>query len=178
MTHEILDKNLMTALDVTIIYRRRWTVERMYLAMKDLLDLNSLFNCFPAAVGQQVYATAILYNALRLAQSKIAFHSKIPPANLSEQRLFPVLIQNFIKATYMQAGVVLQHKKMAKIFPALTDYDPLDGLNFEHPMLQIRAEEFLVEKRSPVRRKRRFCKGRRGHTAFGKMPGTKKYLKN
>ncbi len=174
----ILDKDIMPALDVASIYRRRWSIERMYLAMKDVLDLNCLFNCTPAAVGQQVYATAILYNALRLAQSKIAIHADILPASLSEQRLFPVLTENFIKATYMQAGVILYHSKMSKEHPALADDDPLEGLDFDHPTLRIRPLEFLVEERSPERRKRRFCKGRRGHTAFGKMPGTKKYLEN
>ena len=68
----VLDSKLLSPIQLLELYRRRWTVERMYLAMKDVLELNHLYNCSPAAVGQQVYATAILYNALRLAQSQVA----------------------------------------------------------------------------------------------------------
>ena len=45
----------------------------MYLAMKDVPELNHLYNCCPPAVGQQVYATAILYNTLRISLSGIIF---------------------------------------------------------------------------------------------------------
>jgi hypothetical protein len=49
-------------------------------------------------------------------------------------------------------------------------------IELDHPSLNIKIRDFLVEKRKGKRRKRRYCKGRARHTAFGKMPGTKKYL--
>jgi hypothetical protein len=171
-----LDPIKLTAMQIIALYRKRWSIERMYLAMKDVLDLNSLYNCSPAAVAQQVYATAILYNALRLAQSKLAEKSGIVPDDISEQKLFPVLIDNFLKATFMEAGAERMFESLAKRLgnPDLERPE----IDLDHPSLNIRIRDFLVEKRSGTRRIRRYCKGRVGHTAFGKMPGTKKYLAN
>jgi hypothetical protein len=171
----VLESSTMSAWDAVKAYRRRWRVERMYLAMKDVLDLNRLYNCSPAAVGQQVYATAILYNALRLAQSKVGQFARICPARLSEQRLFPVLIGNFIKMTYMQLGA---DRLFAQIQAMHTVPLKRPDILYDHPTLAIRAADFLVETRSNKRRKRRFCVGRKGHTAFGKIPGTKCFIKS
>lgn len=74
----ILDPAILTPLQLMALYRPRWSIERMYLATKDVLELNHLYNCSPAAVGQQVCATALLYNTLRLSQSKIAAMSTLP----------------------------------------------------------------------------------------------------
>ena len=60
----VLEPERLSPEQLMAAYQRRWSVERMYLAMKEVLELNHLYNCSPAAVGQQVYATAILYNTL------------------------------------------------------------------------------------------------------------------
>ena len=44
----------------------------MYLGTEDVLELNHLHTCSLAAVGQQIYATAVLYNTLRISHGKIA----------------------------------------------------------------------------------------------------------
>jgi hypothetical protein len=62
---DALDPSVLTPLQLPALHRRRWSVERMYLTMKDIMELKHLDNCSPAAVGQEVYATAILYNTLR-----------------------------------------------------------------------------------------------------------------
>ena len=170
----ILDSKRLSALDVARIYRQRWSIERMYLAMKEVLDLNRLHNSSPAAVGQQVYATAILYNALRLAQSQIAHVSSLSASRLSEQRLFPVLIENFIKMTYMHVGAHRAFIQMQASNPNHQLVYPCFEL--DHPTLAICPDEFIVEPRKGKRRRRRYCPGRVGHTAFGKIPGTKKYV--
>jgi len=68
----VMDLKKLPAHQAIMLYVQRWSVERCFLSMKDTLNLNHLFNASPAAVGGQVFATAILYNALRLAQSQIA----------------------------------------------------------------------------------------------------------
>ena len=76
----------------------------MYLAMKEVLELNHLYNCSPSAVGQQVYATAILYNTLRTSQAQIAATAAVAPEILSVDKLFPTLIDHYIQGTCVALG--------------------------------------------------------------------------
>ena len=100
----VLEPERLMPVQLMAAYRRRWSVERMYLAMKDVLELNSLYNCSPPAVAQQVYATAILYNTLRVSQGKIAATADIAPEMLSVDKLFPTLVDHYIKATCFALG--------------------------------------------------------------------------
>lgn len=115
----VLDPKVLTPIQLLALYRRRWSVERMYLALKDLLELNHLYNCSPAAVGQQVYATAILYNTLRISQAKIAAVADITPEQLSVDKLFPTLIDHYVKATYMAFGAELISERWLAKHPRL-----------------------------------------------------------
>lgn len=170
----VLDPKTLTPSQLLSLYRHRWTVERMYLALKDVLELNHLYNCTPAAVGQQVFATAVLYNALRTAQAKLAEKSGVDADELSFEKLFPALIENLIKVTYMEAGA-------EKMFELLNRRNPKIArpeIEHDHPTLILTVAHFRVEKRKGHRKRRRYCSGRKGQTAFGKIPGTKKYLRN
>jgi hypothetical protein len=146
----------------------------MYLAMKDVLELNHLYNCSPRAVGQQVFATAILYNALRLAQAKVARQAQIKPEMISVEKFFPAVIENFIKLTYMEVGA---ENAMVWMLTANPGLRRPPSIEMTHPSLDLHLRHFLVEKRSNKRRKRRFCQGRKGWTSFSKIPGAKKYVK-
>jgi hypothetical protein len=170
----ILDPKLLTAEQILELYRRRWSVERMYLAMKEILNLNHLFNCSPAAVGQQVYATAILYNALRVSQGQIACVAQIAPEQLSPEKLFPTLTEQYVKATEHVASAYLM---AGKGMPPLRDLSELSrGLDIL-PWLRIRIRDHLLETRSTHRRKRRYCKGRSQATSYRKgVRGGKKLM--
>lgn len=170
----VLDPKLLTPTQLMALYRQRWSVERMYLAMKDVLELNHLYNCSPAAVGQQVYATAILYNTLRLSQAKIAEKSGLAPEELSVDKLFPALIENYIKATYMEAGA----ERMFEMLKAANPKLQRPNMEIDHPTLNIRIRDHLLEKRSENRRERRYCDGRKGWTSYNKIPGAKRLLEN
>jgi hypothetical protein len=168
----VLDPKRLTPVQIMGAYRRRWSVERMYLAMKDILNLNHLYNCSPAAVGQQVYSTGIIYNALRLSQGKIAAAAGIEPELLSPDKLFPVLIDQYVNATILliTMGVLAKEKRLTP--PTLTAADlssKLDAL----PWFRIHVRDFLLEKRSEHRRKRRFCAGRSRVTGYDDIPGGK-----
>jgi len=100
----VLEPERLTPEQMMAAYRRRWSVERMYLAMKEVLELNHLYNCSPAAVGQQVYATAIVYNTLRTSQAQIAATAGVAPEILSVDKLFPTLIDHYLQATSFALG--------------------------------------------------------------------------
>jgi len=169
----VLDPKLLTPQQLLVLYRRRWSVERMYLTLKEVLNLNTLYNCSPAAVGQQVYATAILYNALRVAQGRIAKKAGIAPEMLSPEKLFPVLIEHYIKATELLIAADIMAEREHRRLPDLHEKD-LEMDMF--PWLRIRIRDHLLEKRSQDRRQRRYCKGRAQATSYKLVPGAKKLL--
>lgn len=170
----VLDPSVLTPLQLLALYRRRWSVERRYLAMKDVLELNHLYNCSPAAVGQQVYATAIVYNTLRVSQGKIAATAEIAPEALSVDKLFPTLIEHYIRATYIAFGAEGMFEQMHTKHPRMRRPE----MQIHHPTLRVRIRDHLLEKRSERRRRRRFCKGRARATSYNKIPGAKKFLQN
>jgi hypothetical protein len=170
----VLDPKRLTPIQIMGAYRRRWSVERMYLAMKDILNLNHLYNCSPAAVGQQVYATAIIYNALRLSQAKIAAAAGIAPELLSPDKLFPVLMEHYVRAIDFLAGMHV-FAKMERCGPPDLTADDLKLLDIL-PWTRIHIRDYLLEKRSDHRRKRRFCVGRSRVTGYDDIPGGKRLL--
>src|SRR5712691_10654329 len=68
---------------------RFWSVERMFFDLKEVLNLNRLYAANPHAVAMQVYAAAIVYNALRVAQSDGAAQVGWAPERLSPAKFFP-----------------------------------------------------------------------------------------
>ena len=162
------------------LYGVRWTIERMFLTMKATLHLNRLYNSTPAAVGQQVYATALLYNALRLAQVEVAERLGVPPERLSPEKLFPRLMQRLEQRTWIEVGVVWWEAERRATEPTLRPYDPdaLAAALRHHPKLRLTTADLLCEPRPGKRKKRRFCAGRRRHTSFAKLHGGRRYLKS
>ncbi len=98
----VLDPKILSVEQAVALYRRRWSIERMYLHLKEVLSLNTLFNASPSAVGQQVFATAILYNALRLSQSKIAHTVGIIPERISPEKLFPRVMEKILQLAIVE----------------------------------------------------------------------------
>jgi hypothetical protein len=179
----VLDPALLAAEHLAALYAARWSVERMFLTMKATLHLNRLYNSAPAAVGQQVYATALVYNALRLAQAELAHRLQLAPERLSPEKLFPRLMERLEQRTWIEAGVVWHEERLRATHPevaALPRYDPaaLAADLAHHPRLRLVVADVLCEPRPGKRKKRRYCVGRHRHTTFAKLPGGKRYLKS
>lgn len=172
----VLDPKRLSVDQLLSLYKQRWSVERMYLHLKDVLALNQLFNASPSAISGQVYATAILYNAIRLSQAQLADKIGVLPEDISPDkficRVIAKLTEATIAACYWEAAVErmvdANPDKKLKTVP----FDPAD-----HPRLSLSLDGLLLEKRHPKRRKRRFCKGRKRWTTYKKIPGTKKLLR-
>lgn len=172
----VLDPAQLPAEAAVALYTARWTVECVFRTLKDTLDLGTLFNGSPPAVAQQVYTTAILYNALRVSQAQLATQLGIPPERLSPDRLFPQLIRALVDLTLLENGAhryrdALQAQAPETVLPPVTDLDFTT-----HPDLQLVTRALLVDHRGAdriVRRKRRRWSHR---TSFAKLPGGKQYL--
>lgn len=176
----VLDPDRLGAEEMAELYAHRWTIERMFLTMKSTLHLERLYNSTPAAVGQQLYATALLYNALRLAQLQLAERLAVEPERLSPEKLFPRLMQRLEQRTWIEAGVIWHETLMRRENPSIPRYDPeaLARSLDHHPRLRLDVHDILLEKRKEVRKRRRYCEGRHMHTSFAKLSGGKRYLKS
>ena len=144
----------------------------MYLAVQEVLELElkHLYTCSPAAVGQQAYATAILYNILRTSQARIAATAGIAPEILSVERLFPTLIDHYIQATSFAFGSEFERERVHAAHPRITRPEAL----LDPPWLRVRIRDHLLEKRKEECKKRRFCVGRARATSYNLIPGAKK----
>jgi hypothetical protein len=96
------------------------------------------------------------------------------PEALSVDKLFPTLIDHYIKGTYIAFGAEGMFERMQAQNPHLRP----PRMKIDHPTLRIRIADHLLEKRTESRRQRRFCSGRAQTTSYNKIPGAKKLLKN
>ena len=122
-------------------YRRHYCVERMYLAMIEVLELNHLYTCSLAAVGRQLYATAILFNTLRTSQAQIAATAGVAAEILSVNRVFPALIDHYIKATCIAIGSELKWERVHAEHPHITRPESL----LDPPCLRVRVRDHLLD---------------------------------
>jgi hypothetical protein len=175
----VTDPTRLGAEEMAELYGYRWTIERMFLTMKSTLHLERLYNSTPSAVGQQLYATALLYNALRLAQLQLSEKLRVEPERLSPEKLFPRLMQRLEQRTWIEAGVIWHEALVRATNPSIPRYDPeaLARALDHNPRLRLDVHDILLEKRKEGRKRRRYCEGRHMHTSFAKISGGKRYLK-
>ena len=82
----------LSAEEALDLYPYRWSVERMFFDLKEVPNLNRLYAANPNAVAMQVYAAAIVYNALRVAQSDGAAQVGLAPEELSPAKFYPKVV--------------------------------------------------------------------------------------
>jgi SAM-dependent methyltransferase len=167
----VLDPEKLSAEDAVKLYGLRWSVERMFLDLKETLDLHSLYACHPNLVAQQVYAAALVHTAFRVAQARIAQKAGLLPEQISTAKLFPKLAQaaNDYCVCQIHAEKVQQLNRGVTIrFPSLRTM----------PFAYTRLASLLLEHRSPHRRRRRFCASRRRWKSYAHVPGGPTLLKS
>jgi len=153
-----------TALD---LYRRRWSVERMFFDLKEVLNLKRFYAANVNAVAMQVYAAALVYVALRLAQAQVARDAGLAPEALSTAKLFP--------------KVAVASHDLAVVEIALDASQQANpGVTLERPDLRRMAfasaplASVLVETRGDKRRRRRYCAARRRHASLHRFSRKRK----
>lgn len=161
----VLDPKKLSLEDILAIYGLRWSIERMFLDLKETMDLHTLYASHPNLVGQQVYATAMVYTAFRIAQAKIAEKAGVLPEQISPAKLFPKLAQGandycvaqitLLKVKAMNPGVELRMPRYEAVVRSS----------------QTRLRAILARPRRTARRHPRYCPSRRRWTSLRRIPG-------
>lgn len=163
MTND-LDPEHLSAKDIVQLYPWRWKIERLFFDLKEVLNLNKFYAANPNAVAMQVYATAILHVAFRIAQADIAQQASIEPEEISPKKLFPRLALVSIAILEAEYGA----EQVYRLNPGVKLRKP----NWHnHPRGRITLESILVQKRSGQRKKKTFSEGRKKWTSFNKIEG-------
>jgi len=166
--HELLTNVLsptrLAAAEGLALYPYRWRIERMYFDLKEVLNLNRVYAANPNAVAMQVYAAAIVYNAMRVAQGELAHAVGLTPEDLSPAKLYPKLAAAC--ATYVIAQhverTIRRRNPRAKLRPVNWRTEPWASL----PVGALR-----VEPRHGIRRHRRYCPARRRWKSLAHVRG-------
>ena len=167
----VLDPVLLPPLAAIELYYQRWSIERMFYDLKEVFDLHHFYAANLNAVGMQVFAAALVYTALRIAQGMVAEQAQVIPEIISTEKFFVKAATASSRWAVIQE--TMHHTRKAN--PGVEIREPdWKKMRFATVLLS----KIRVEKRNDSRRKQRFCKGRRHWTSIGMIPGGKKLIRN
>ncbi len=161
----VLDATRMPPEDAVALYPYRWGVERMFFDLKEVLNLNRLYAANPNAVAMQVYAAAIVYNGMRVAQSEAAAQVDVAPEEISPAKFFPKVAAAVYLSLLEQRWERSLRRRGRRSHPQL--------IRRRHRALLTSVH---VESRAEPRRRRRFCPARRRWKSFAHVRGGRRFL--
>jgi len=85
----VLEPERLSAKEICELYPDRWAIERLFYDLKEVLNLHRFYAANVNAVGMQVYAAAMVYTAMRVAQAQIARQVGLEPGKISSEKFFP-----------------------------------------------------------------------------------------
>jgi hypothetical protein len=85
----VLDPTRLSAPEALALYGQRWSIERLFFDLKEVLNLNRVYAGNPNAIAMQVYAAGCVYNALRVAQADVAEAAGIAPRSHFAGQVLP-----------------------------------------------------------------------------------------
>jgi len=162
----------LAAEEALALYPYRWGIERMFFDLKEVLNLNRVYAANPNAVAMQVYAAAIVYNAMRVAQSEAAAQVGVAPEEISPAKFFPKLA--------VACHLYLQEQQWEHQWERRLRRRG----HRTHPRVSRRRRRWAhaefptvhVERRSEHRRQRRFCPARRHWKSLVHVRGGRRFL--
>jgi len=163
----VLEPQRLSIRDALRLYPWRWKVERLFFALKEVLNLHRFYPGSPNGVAMQVYAAALVHTAFRVAQGHIAQAIGTQPEELSPAKFFPRMAAAAIGLTWSEVAF----SEIQKANPGVDLHKPdwhrcgFAWTTFAH---------IRVESRNGRRRKRRFCMSRKQWKSFTHIPGGKK----
>jgi len=167
-----LDQDRLSAEVALQLYPRRWSIERMFYDLKVILGLNHIYCGNPNSVGQQVYASCLVYAAMRVIQGKTAeICDDIVPEDISEKKFFVKIAVAHMEYTYGLIGFLLTREANPKVFLKEPDWSKLKNA-------KVSLRDILREKRNPTRKDKVFSKERKKWKSFKHIPNSEKYWKN
>jgi hypothetical protein len=161
---DVLEPEKLTAEAALDLYVRRWDVERMFFDLKEVLNLHTFYAANPNGVALQVYAAAMIYVSMKVAQGRAAEQAKVKPEEISPAKFFP----RVARVCGTLAGIELGYIRTCQKNPGIP-LQPPDPTGM--PEVTTPLKEILVKKRTGTRRKRRFCKSRKVWKSFAHIPG-------
>lgn len=145
----VLDPKMLSAQEALMIYPMRWSIERLFFDLKEVLNLHRFYAANPNAVAMQVYAAAMVHTSFRVGQARIAQQVGVSPEEISPAKLFPKLAAASISLTDIER----YRMELFRLNPGLSVVEPdLGKMKFAKTTLSA----ILVEKRKGKRRKRKF----------------------
>src|SRR5713226_8128490 len=165
----VLAPRRLSAEEALDLYPYRWSVERMFFDLKEVLNLNRLYAANPNAVAMQVYAAAIVYNALRIAQSDGAAQVGLAPEELSPAKFYPKVVT----ATFLH----LHRQQWEREIRTRYRHLHLRLVAGRRRWVRAAPEPVQVEHRADHRRTRRFCPARRHWKSFAHVRGGRRFTK-
>jgi len=165
----VLDPQMLTAEEALSLYPFRWQIERVFFDLKETLNLGRFYTANPNGVAMQLYAAAMVYNAFRVAQGRIAQEHAIAPEDISPAKLFPKLAE----ASHGRAEAELMFLRTNRanggnlIKPDISDL----------PTCQTTLQAILVKKRNGHRRRKYFVRGRKLWKSLAHVSGGQKLTK-
>jgi len=160
----VLEPEELSAEEAVELYPLRWTIERMFFDLKEVLNLHRFYAANPNAVAMQLYAAALVHTAFRVAQERIARDHERCPEELSPAKLFPRLARASRNLAISELTAQAIQAANPGVHLRIPDWKRM-------PWAHARLEEILVEPREGVRRRRRFCASRRLWKSITHIPG-------
>ena len=158
----------LSAEEALDLYAARWGIERMFFDLKEVLNLNRLYAANPNAVAMQVYAAALVYNALRVAQSDGAAQVGVPPEDLSPAKLYPKVVTATFLYLHAQQWERQWRQRHPRHHLCLVAHRPR--------WRRTSLATLHVERRADHRRARRFCPARRHWKSLKHVRGGRRFL--
>ena len=167
-----LDPHVLTAKMALKLYPFRWSIERMFYDLKEVLGLNNVCCANPNGVAQQVYACCIVYSTMRVIQAKTALQCKgIVPEDISENKFFVKIAVAHMEYIYSLIAFLLIKDANPNVDLKEPDWSKLKSA-------RVILRDILREKRNPKRRKKDFSKERKKWTSFKHVEYADKFFKN
>ena len=165
----VLDPQLLSTEEAISLYPFRWTIERLFFDLKEVINLHCFYAANPNAVAMQVYAAALVYTAMRVAQGIGADRVGVKPDSISTAKLFP----RVAAASHGWACTQIAEREIKKLNPTVKLRIP-DW--HKRPFASVALADILVEHRDDTRRSRRYCRGRKRWKSFVHVRGGRKLI--
>lgn len=165
----VLDPQMLTAEEALSLYPLRWKIERVFFDLKETLNLGQFYAANPNAVAMQLYSAAMVYNAFRVAQGRIAEQHGIAAEDISPAKLFPKLAD----ASRGRADMELMFLRTNRANGGNLIKPEISKL----PTCRTTLQAILVKKRNGHRRRKYFVRGRKLWKSLAHVSGGQKLTK-